>query len=148
MPAHSGEQAKQPIAEAIVALLDADPSLTGKELSTRLGLSVSRLVRVFKAQRGMSIVEYRHRLRFARFFSLVTKEGNPPQTLLQAARIAGFGSYPHFHRLFCARWHKRPRELIGDKTTLAIASAVAWAQGGQAHRVKPVAEPRRARNDG
>ena len=137
---------KQPIAEAIVAMLESDPSLTGKELGARLGLSVSRLVRVFKAQRGMSIVEYRHRLRFARFFALVTRESKRPQTLVQAARIAGFGSYPHFHRLFCARWHKRPRELVGDGTTLAIASELAWAEGGQGHHSKGSTEPRRAQS--
>jgi methylphosphotriester-DNA--protein-cysteine methyltransferase len=75
MPAHSGARAKprkHAITEAMVAILECDPSLTGKELSARLGLSMSRLVRVFKAQRGMSIVEYRNRLRFARFFALVT----------------------------------------------------------------------------
>ncbi|MFL5304382.1 MAG: helix-turn-helix domain-containing protein [Polyangia bacterium] len=110
---------KHPIVDAMADMLEGDPSLTGKELSARLGLSVSRLARVFKAQRGMSIVEYRHRLRFARFFALVTKQVNRPQTLMEAARIAGFGSYPHFHRLFCARWHKRPREMVRDATTLA-----------------------------
>ena len=127
----------------MAAMLESDPSLTGKELSARLGLSVSRLVRVFKAQRGMSIVEYRHRLRFARFFALVTKEGKRPQTLAQAAQIAGFGSYPHFHRLFCARWHKRPREMVGDGPTLTIASELAWAEGGgQGHQSKPSRRPR------
>jgi AraC-like DNA-binding protein len=122
---------KHPIADAMAAMLECDPSLTGKEMSARLGLSVSRLARVFKAERGMSIVEYRHRLRFARFFALVTREGNRPQTLAQAAQIAGFGSYPHFHRLFCARWHKRPREMVRDGTSVAILPELALPQAGE-----------------
>lgn len=95
----------------MVAMFNVDPTLSGKDLSARLGLSVSRLARVFKQQMGVSIVEYRNRLRFARFFELVddARTGRRP-TLGQAARAAGFGSYAHFHRLFRARWRTAPRD--------------------------------------
>ncbi len=96
--------------DVMVAMFNVDPSLSGKELSERLGLSVSRLARVFKRQMGVSIVEYRNRLRFERFFALVQEQGNRRPTLRQAARAAGFGSYAHFHRLFRARWRTGPRE--------------------------------------
>lgn len=88
----------------MVAMFHDDPSLSGKELSARLGLSVSRLARLFKGQMGESIVDYRNRLRFERFFALVSDPAARRPTLRQAAYAAGFGSYAHFHRLFRARW--------------------------------------------
>jgi AraC-like DNA-binding protein len=94
----------------MVAMFHVDPTLSGKELSTRLGLSVSRLARVFKREVGVSIVEYRNRLRFQRFFELLDARADKRPTLRQAARAAGFGSYAHFHRLFRARWRIGPRE--------------------------------------
>lgn len=96
--------------DVMVAMFQVDPSLSGKELSERLGLSVSRLARVFKRQMGVSIVEYRNRLRFERLFALLSEEPGRRPTLRQAARAAGFGSYAHFHRLFRARWQTGPRE--------------------------------------
>jgi len=104
-------------------LFQVDPSLTGKELSTRLGLSVSRLARVFKRDAGVSIVEYRNRIRFRRFFGLVADRRTTRTTLRQAVRAAGFGSYAHFHRLFRARWQVCPREYLRDDAFLAAASA-------------------------
>ena len=96
--------------DVMVGMFNVDPTLSGKELSSRLGLSVSRLARVFKRQMGVSIVEYRNRLRFERFFELLAGERGRKPTLRQAARAAGFGSYAHFHRLFRARWQTGPRE--------------------------------------
>lgn len=96
--------------DVMVGMFNVDPTLSGKELSARLGLSVSRLARVFKRQMGVSIVEYRNRLRFERFFQLLAGERGRKPTLRQAARAAGFGSYAHFHRLFRARWRTGPRE--------------------------------------
>jgi AraC-like DNA-binding protein len=100
--------------DLMVALFQADPSLTGKEVSQRLGLSVSRLARLFKQQMGVSIVVYRNRLRFERFFAQfaeeASREGRRRPTLRQAARTAGFGSYAHFHRLFRAQWSTGPRD--------------------------------------
>ena len=97
--------------DVMVAMFNVDPTLSGKQLSARLGLSVSRLARVFKRQLGVSIVEYRNRLRFERFFQVLNGEGGGRKpTLREAARAAGFGSYAHFHRLFRARWRTEPRE--------------------------------------
>jgi AraC-like DNA-binding protein len=101
---------KHQMVDVMVSMFNVDPTLSGKELSARLGLSVSRLARVFKRQMGVSIVEYRNRLRFVRFFQLLAGERGRKPTLRQAARAAGFGSYAHFHRLFRARWRTGPRE--------------------------------------
>jgi AraC-like DNA-binding protein len=91
-----------PVVCRALAELGKDPTLDGQVLGRRLGMSPSRLLRVFKAEVGISLVEYRNRLRLERFFTLVEQGGG---NLLEAALEAGFGSYSQFHRVF--------RELIG-----------------------------------
>ncbi|HSS38745.1 MAG TPA: AraC family transcriptional regulator [Polyangia bacterium] len=94
---------------ATVTMLAKDPSLGGKQIAGELGISVSRLARVFKRDMGMSLVEYRNRLRLDRFWVLV--DGGRP-SLLEAALAAGFGSYAQFHRVFRAQRHLTPREYL------------------------------------
>lgn len=98
------------VVKLMAAMFNVDPSLSGKQVSGRIGLSVSRLARLFKREMGVSIVEYRNRLRFERLFELLAVEKDRRPTLRQAARAAGFGSYAHFHRLFRARWNMGPRQ--------------------------------------
>ena len=97
------------LASAAVAMLAKDPTMGGKEIAARLDISLSRLVRVFKAQIGMSLVEYRNRLRLERF-SILLDRGRT--NLLGAALDAGFGSYAQFHRVFRALRHATPREYL------------------------------------
>jgi AraC-like DNA-binding protein len=97
-----GEGDSASIVISIVHALNKDPSLSAGLLAKKLGLSPSRLTSLFREQMGVSIVEYRHRLRIERFFTLVAPGGG---NLLQAALDAGFGSYAQFHRVF--------RELLG-----------------------------------
>ncbi len=85
------------------------PSLGGKQIADRLDISLSRLARVFKAEMGMSLVEYRNRLRLDRFGALLENGRN---NLLEAALDAGFGSYAQFHRVFRALRHAAPREYL------------------------------------
>ncbi len=94
---------------ATVSMLAKDPSLGGKQIAGELGISVSRLARVFKRDMGMSLVEYRNRLRLDRFWLLV--DGGRP-SLLEAALAAGFGSYAQFHRVFRAQRQATPREYL------------------------------------
>jgi AraC-like DNA-binding protein len=103
------QSAGRRLATQAVALLREDPSLGGKEIADRLGISLSRLARVFKAEMGMSLVEYRNRLRLDRFGALL--EGGR-SNLLEAALDAGFGSYAQFHRVFRALRHATPREYL------------------------------------
>jgi len=115
------------VVQVMAAMFNVDPTLSGKELSERLGLSVSRLARLFKGQMGVSMVEYRNRLRFKRLFALLAVDDGRRPTLRQAVREAGFGSYAHFHRLFRARWHTGPRQ--GFRNGVAL-SAEPSAPGG------------------
>lgn len=102
-PLHS----RHPLVLRTQQLLDADPSLGGKQLALDVGLSVSRLVRVFKMETGMSLVDYRNRLRLERFdhFRRSASESQPhlrgeQKSLLASALAAGFGSYAQFQRVF------------------------------------------------
>jgi AraC-like DNA-binding protein len=94
---------------AVVAMLSKDPRMGGKQIAAKLDISLSQLVRVFKAQMGTSLVEYRNRLRLERFSALVASGRT---RLLDAALAAGFGSYAQFHRVFRALGQGRPRDYL------------------------------------
>ncbi len=98
-----------PVVVGTLRLLAKNPSLVGKELAGELGLSVSRLARVFKEQMGLSLVEYRNRLRLERFDVLVDQGGD---NLFDAALAAGFGSYSQFHRVFRAKRGVTPKQYL------------------------------------
>ena len=101
--------ARAPVVVKATQLLAQDPALTAEELGTRLGLSASRMARVFKAEMGLSLVEYRNRLRLERFAVLLDQRGD---NLLDAALSAGFGSYAQFHRVFVALRGTTPGKFI------------------------------------
>jgi AraC-like DNA-binding protein len=100
------------LAAAAVAMLDKDPTMGGKQIAAQLDISLSRLTRVIKAQLGMSLVEYRNRLRMERF-SLLVDQGHTH--LLGAALAAGFGSYAQFYRVFRALRRGTPSEFLRSR---------------------------------
>lgn len=104
-----GSSRRHPAVVAAVRMLSEDPSLGGTQIAARLGVSLSRFARVFKADMAMSLVEYRNQLRMERFLSLVDTGGG---NLLEAALAAGFGSYSQFHRVFHAMRGTSPREYF------------------------------------
>ncbi len=103
------EISRHPVVERVMQLLAENPSLTSEALGPAQGLSASRVARVFKAETGMSLVEYRHRLRMERLSAALDKSGG---NLLAAALEAGFGSYSQFHRVFCALHGMSPRAYL------------------------------------
>ena len=108
----NGASTGNPMVTGVVAMLARDPALGGKEIAARLDISLSRLARVFKSEMGMSLVEYRNRLRLDRFMVLVDRGRT---NLLEAALTAGFGSYAQFHRVFRALRRTTPREYLRQK---------------------------------
>ncbi len=113
--------------------LAGDPGLSGAEFAQSYPISLSQLVRLFKAQVGLSIVEYRNRLRLDRFWkSVIEGECN----LMKASKDAGFGSYALFHRVFGKAYgdtpsvalRRRPEGKPDRKGSLAIPSEH-WAPG-------------------
>ncbi|HVR19268.1 MAG TPA: AraC family transcriptional regulator [Polyangiaceae bacterium] len=99
----------KPMIVETVRRLAKEPYLSGRQLALELDISLSRLARVFKREMGMSLVEYRNRLRLERFQTLLDAGG---ENLHDAARRAGFGSYAQFHRVFRALRGGTPREAL------------------------------------
>ena len=99
---------------AAISMLAKDPTMGGKQIAANLQISLSRLARVFKSQLGMSLVEYRNRLRLERFSVLVDQGGT---NLMGAALAAGFGSYAQFHRVFRSLRKGTPREYMRSRAS-------------------------------
>lgn len=78
------------------------------DLAQRVGLSPSTLSRRFNQQLGVSIADYRNRIRLERFLEAY----GPATTVLAAALAAGFGSYPQFHRVFRQFMGTTPRDYV------------------------------------
>jgi AraC-like DNA-binding protein len=97
------------LADAATEMIAAEPATSCKEIADRLGLSHNHFTRVFRAEVGMSVVEYRNRLRLDRFSWLVQKDR---PNLGEAALASGFGSYAQFHRVFRAFRRTTPREYL------------------------------------
>lgn len=98
-----------PAVDRAIRLLRSDDAPDDVEvLAKKSGLSPSQLSRVFAKQIGMSIVEYRQRVRLDRFREIFRRGGR--YNMIQAALRAGFGSYPQFHRVFKRHFGFSPAE--------------------------------------
>lgn len=89
-----------PAVEAAVRLLrEAAPEqvLGVEEVAEQCGLSASRLSHLFRQQIGVSLVDFRNRLRIEQFVRLYA--GGNRLNIAEAALAAGFGSYAQFHRV-------------------------------------------------
>lgn len=100
----------------VLSALKSDPLASGERLARELGISSGHLARSFKSEMGVSLVEYRNRLRIERFFGSL--DSGSGKSLLDAALSAGFGSYAQFHRVYRKFLGKTPREdLAGRRRT-------------------------------
>jgi transcriptional regulator GlxA family with amidase domain len=105
----AGPTQGQRLVMSAAATLAENPSTDARAIAGRLGVSAGWLARRFKADMGMSLVEYRNRLRLDRVDALLA-EGKTG--LQEAALAAGFGSYAQFHRVFRSIRHIAPREFL------------------------------------
>jgi AraC-like DNA-binding protein len=87
------------VARAARLLSESDDALRLTALAKEAGLSPARLSRLFKQQTGTSLTAFRQRKCLERFLRLYRTGAR--YTLIEAALLAGFGSYPQFHRVFC-----------------------------------------------
>jgi AraC-like DNA-binding protein len=104
-----GEGRPSSTIQRIITALDHNPLTSGERLARELGISPGHLARSFKAEMGLSLVEYRNRLRIERFLRHIDHGGG---NLLDAALQAGFGSYAQFHRVFRRFIGATPREYL------------------------------------
>lgn len=104
------------LAQRALRALERDPVVTGERIAVQMGISPGHLARSFKSEMGVSLVEYRNRLRIERFLRSV-QHGN--ESLLRAALDAGFGSYAQFFRVYRKLLGTTPREHLGARSTRA-----------------------------
>jgi len=104
-PRPTGTQ-RSPWVKGVVRALEEDPRRSGESLARQLSISPGYLARSFKAEMGVSLVEYRNRRLMDRFFCVLTQGQN---NLLEAALEAGFGSYTQFHRVYRRMFGQSPR---------------------------------------
>jgi AraC-like DNA-binding protein len=109
-------QEVHPAVERAALRIRDDPGLDSvDELASAVGLSPSRLGRVFKAQMGVSLLDYRNQLRLERFLHLHGPGGR--HSVTQSLFEAGFGSQAQFYRAFRAAFGTSPyRYLRGEST--------------------------------
>jgi AraC-like DNA-binding protein len=109
------EGERTPVVRRVLDALNQNVLVGARSLASEMSISPGHLTRVFRTEMGVSLVEYRNRLRIERFFSLVERGGD---NLLAAALAAGFGSYAQFHRVFRKVVGTTPREYIVGRRTL------------------------------
>lgn len=105
--------------------LNQNPLVSGEQLARDLNISAGYLARVFKTEMGLSLVEYRNRLRIERFLRLVERGGG---NLYEAAIEAGFGSYAQFHRVFRRHVGTTPREYVTGSHEGSVRPAAVAAE--------------------
>jgi AraC-like DNA-binding protein len=81
-----------------MGLLQDDPARNLKALADETRISPSQLSRLFKRQVGISITDYRNRLRLDTFME--RWEAEPEGVMFELAKESGFGSYAQFSRVF------------------------------------------------
>lgn len=88
-----------PAVERAARILRDEPGRDDlRQLARRVGLSPTRLSRVFKEQVGLSVSQFRNRRRLELFLELYGRGRRVGA--MEAALEAGFGSYAQFYRVF------------------------------------------------
>lgn len=142
LPRKSGQS---PLVERILRALSEDLPMTGERLARELGVSPGHLARSFKREMGVSLVDYRNRLRIDRFFEIMHRAGSTG-SLLDAALEAGFGSYAQFHRVYRKFLGTTPRDIFssGGRGVVGPSMGASGSAGGGVSGESPEAfTPRR-----
>ncbi|NOK58439.1 MAG: helix-turn-helix domain-containing protein [Chloroflexi bacterium AL-W] len=88
-----------PAIERIVRYIHTEQSPDDLEtIAALVGLTPETVSRLFKSQMGISLTAFRNRCRVDRFLDLY--DHGHALTMLEAATMAGFGSYAQFYRVF------------------------------------------------
>jgi AraC-like DNA-binding protein len=88
----------------------SDTALTRRDLARELRTHPSEISRHFHSDIGLTLTEYRTRIRLLRFIQVA--DDTPERNLTAAALAAGFGSYSQCHRAFRAAFACSPREFF------------------------------------
>lgn len=103
---HSVEQA----VDLLQTFPEKDYSL--HQLSVECGISASRLSRLFNEQIGLSIVDYKNKLKLEQFFECI--KNNPEYSISEACYVVGFGSYSQFYKTFRQSFGISPKAYFSE----------------------------------
>lgn len=111
------------LVELACCLILEDPSLDRSAMCRSLDVSDGYLSRVFRRELGLAFVEQRARSRLVRFCTHVMRQRH---SYLDAALLAGFGSYSQLHRVFVELIGITPRDYFahGGRNRAAERSAL------------------------
>jgi AraC-like DNA-binding protein len=113
---HSLLQEVHPAVERAALRIRDDTALESvDDVAAAVGLSPSRLGRVFKAQMGVSLLDYRNQLRLERFLHL--HGACARRSVTQSLFEAGFGSQAQFYRAFRAAFGTSPHRYLRGEST-------------------------------
>lgn len=83
------------------------------DLSMECGISSSRLSRLFNEQIGLSIVDYKNRLKLENLISYI--QTNPEYSISEACYTVGFGSYSQFYKTFKQSYGISPKAYFSTE---------------------------------
>jgi AraC-like DNA-binding protein/quercetin dioxygenase-like cupin family protein len=92
-----------------LSLMTDEPDIDRELLARKLRASPFAISRYFHHDVGMTLVQYRTRLRLLRYIQLVD---NGNENLMMASKTAGFGSYSQCHRVFQSELGCSPRQFF------------------------------------
>jgi len=101
-----------------VGQLRATPEMSATELARRLHTAPAQVSREFHRDLGLTLVEFRTRLRLMRFVHLVDQGA----TMTAAALDAEFGSYAQCHRAFQRSLRCSPRDYFSGARSVVEAA--------------------------
>lgn len=81
-------------------------------LSLECGISSSRLSRLFNDQVGLSIVDYKNKLKLERMIECF--KNNPEYSISEACYTVGFGSYSQFYKTFRQSFGISPKTYFSE----------------------------------
>lgn len=82
------------------------------QLSMECGISSSRLSRLFNGQIGLSIVDYKNKLKLEQFFDCI--KSHPDYSISEACYTVGFGSYSQFYKTFRQSFGISPKAYFSE----------------------------------
>ncbi len=114
-----------PLTRRTLGALLAQPTLTREELARHAHCCPSEVSRCFHRDRGMTLLDYRTRLRLLHFIKGVDEGAS----FLDAALEAGFGSYSQCHRAFGRILGCGPRAFFASDLRTRMAEVFSPASG-------------------
>jgi AraC-like DNA-binding protein/quercetin dioxygenase-like cupin family protein len=107
--AEEQKEVLNPAVEQAISLLQKFPEkdFSLKDLSLECGISTSRLSRLFNEQIGLSIVDYKNRLKLEQLMDCL--KNNQYYSISEACYTVGFGSYSQFYKIFRQTFGTSPK---------------------------------------